>query len=86
MLDNLLAENVDGSSWTMPVDVPNKFMRLIILLGQKMCLEQLSKQIDSNTSNEIIALQNQVAQSYVQELQLEAQRITEQKYGFNTRQ
>ena len=86
LLDNLLAETLTGSSWTMPVDVPNKFIRLIVLLGQKMCLEQLSKQVDSNTSNEIIALQNQVAQQYIQEQQLERQRITEQKYGFDTRQ
>ena len=85
LLDNLLPEAATGSAWTEFVDVPDKHIRLLILLTQKMALESIAKQIDGGTEQTIAQLIAQSQGNVQADIQNEVAERTKQKQGFSTR-
>lgn len=85
LLDNCLPETATNSSWTQYVDVPDKHVRLLILLVQKMALESVKKGVDSGTEQIIANMISQIQQGTVAEIQNDVAERTKQKQGFSTR-
>jgi hypothetical protein len=84
LLDDLLAPNNSGT-YRMPIDVPNQHVRLVLLLTQKMILEQLSEQVPANLTNEINSLTQQITSNLSNELQFEKANREKQNYGTQQR-
>lgn len=85
MLDNLLGEKATGSTWNSLIDVPDKHMRLVILLAQKQCLESMSKQLDQPAAAELLNLTQTIKDGAVQEIQFEKAKRERQNIGVTSR-
>lgn len=85
ILDNLLPEEDPNSSWTSLVDVPDEHIRLVQLMAQKMCLEQLNKQVAPEVSTDIAQLTQVLTGQLNQEYQMERADREKVRKGFNTR-
>lgn len=85
ILDNLIPENTAGSSWTAYVDIPDQYMRLVILLAQKMTIESLNKQVDNGTEQAIAAQIAQIQGLVQADVATEKAEREKQKQGFSTR-
>jgi len=85
LLDNLLPEPATGSSWKKYVDIPDKHIRLVTLLTQKMTLESIQKAVDNGTE-QIISQQIQQIRGAVNEtIQADIAEQVKQKQGFSAR-
>lgn len=85
ILDNLLPEESPNSSWTALVDIPDEHIRLVQLMAQKMCLEQLNKQVAPEVSTDIAQLTQVLTGQLNQEYQMERAEREKVRKGFNTR-
>lgn len=85
LLDNLAGENVSGSGWGQLIDLPDRHMRLAMLMTQKMCLEQLNKVIPASLDGEVANLSQQITNNVVAELQFEQGKRSKVDQGFQTR-
>ncbi len=56
LLDMLDSENAPLSTYKSNIDVPDRFVRLVILMAEKACLEKIGKPIDPSITSEIIAI------------------------------
>ena len=85
LLDNCLPETAATSSWLQYVDIPDRHIRLLMLLVQKMALESIQKGVDSATEQTISSLIAQIQQGVQVDLQNDIAERTKQKQGFSTR-
>lgn len=85
ILDNLLPEEDPNSSWATLVDIPDEHIRLVQLMAQKMCLEQLNKQVAPEVSTDIAQLTQVLTGQLNQEYQMERADREKVRKGFNTR-
>lgn len=81
LLDNLMPETQTGSSWTALIDLPDSDMRLLLLMVQKMIMEQVNKVPDQAHTAEIAQLTAQITGNLVQEVQYEASEREKRRYG-----
>lgn len=63
MLDNLKAEDAVGSSWSHLIDIPDKHIRLLVLLVQKQISEATKQQMDQASIQELLALTSTLTQT-----------------------
>ena len=84
-LDNLAGENVAGTGFTQLIDLPDQHMRLLVLMVQKMALEQLSKQVPPDLDGQVAQLSQQITQNLVGEVQYEAAQRVKANQGFTNR-
>ena len=85
LLDNLEPESSATSSWKKYVDLPDKHMRLLLLFGQKMVLEQLKKEVDSGIEQQISTIIQQIQGTVQTDVQKQISDRINQKQGFSTR-
>lgn len=84
ILDDLKDAAV-STTWAKPVDLSDRYVRLLLLMAQKMVLEQVNKQVDPAIEQNIQSLTAQITSQIVQETQFaEAQRV-KTEYGLKTR-
>jgi hypothetical protein len=60
--DNMLPTNNRDSGYWQTIDIPDMYIRLLVLLTQKSCLEQLKREVDVNLEQVI----NQTSQGLLQ--------------------
>lgn len=85
LLDNIAGESATGTGWTQLIDLPDRHMRLAMLMTQKMCLEQLHKEIPASLDGEVANLSQQITNNVVAELQFEQGKRSKVDQGFQTR-
>lgn len=86
ILDNLIPESEPTtSSWDKYVDVPDRHMRLLMMIVQKACLEQLSKQVDAGLEQNIAMQIQQIQGTIAADIQMQQAERTKAKQGFTTR-
>lgn len=84
ILDDL-KDAATSITWRKPVDLADRYVRLLLLMAQKMVLEQVNKQVDPALEQNIQSMTAQITNQIVQETQFaEAQRV-KQEYGLKTR-
>jgi hypothetical protein len=80
-----LKDYATSVTWRKPIDLSDRYIRLLLLMSQKMVLEQVNKQIDPAMEQNIQSMTAQITSQIVQETQFaEAQRV-KQEYGLKTR-
>lgn len=84
VFDDLKPEST-STTYTAPIDLPDRHIRLLLLMTQKMVLEQVNKQVDPNLDASIQQMTNQIMASIVQETQFAEAQRTKQEYGLKTR-
>jgi len=85
MLDNLLGENVTGTGFTDLIDLPDQHIRLLVLMVQKMALEQLSKAVPPDLDGQVTELTKQITQNLVGEAQFAQAERVKASQGFTNR-
>lgn len=80
-LDDLRPLNDPLTNYRGNIDIPDKYIKLLIQLVQKSILEQISAQVPANLDNEINQAVAQVQTMIQSDLQLEAAEREKRKYG-----
>lgn len=73
------------ANWANKIDLPDRFVRLCLLMVQKMVLEQIGKQMDPQADAQMQAMTNQITQNIVAETQFAQQQRGKQEYGLGNR-
>lgn len=84
ILDDL-KDYATSVTWRKPVDLSDRYVRLLLLMAQKMVLEQVNKQIDPALEQNIQSMTSQITSQIVQETQFAEMQRTKQEYGLKTR-
>lgn len=84
ILDDLRPTDV-STTWGKTVDLPDRYVRLLLLMGQKMVLEQVNKAVDPAIDQAINQTTQQITASIVAEAQFAESQRTKQEYGLKTR-
>jgi hypothetical protein len=66
---NPLLDDYTTAALTTPIDLPDRYMRLLLLMVQKMVLEQANQQPDPNLDANISNLTQQIASNISNETQ-----------------
>lgn len=74
-----------STTWTQAIDLPDRYARLLLLMGQKMVLEQVNKQVDPSIDAAINQTTQQITSSIVAETQYAEAMRQKKEYGLNTR-
>lgn len=85
MLDNMAGENVTGTGFTQLIDLPDQHIRLLVLMVQKMALEQLSKAVPPDLDGQVTELTKQITQNLVGETQFAQAERVKASQGFTNR-
>lgn len=85
LLDNMLPESTSNSSFKKYVDVPDRHVRLLLLLAQKNVQEQLKKEVDAGLEQSIGVIIQQIQGAVQQDITQQVSERTKQKQGFSTR-
>lgn len=85
ILDNLLPEDDPASSWNALVDIPDEHIRLVQLVAQKMCLEQLNKMVPESLDSNVNQLTQALTQQLQADMQIDAAERQKVRKGFSTR-
>lgn len=85
MLDNMAGENVTGTGFTQLIDLPDQHIRLLVLMVQKMALEQLSKALPPDLDGQVTELTKQITQNLVGETQYAQAERVKASQGFTNR-
>lgn len=85
MLDNLAGENVTGTGFTQLIDLPDQHIRLLVLMVQKMALEQLSKAVPPDLDGQVTELTKQITANLVGETQFAQAERMKVSQGFTNR-
>lgn len=81
----ILIDPTNSAQWANKIDLPDRFVRLCLLMVQKMVLEQAEKKIAPEMDAQIQNMTNQITQNIVSEAQYAQQQRTKQEYGLGNR-
>lgn len=85
LLDNMAGEDVAGSGFRQLIDLPDQHMRLLLLMVQKMALEQLQKTVPADLDGQVAELTKQITANLVGETQHAAAERVKAAQGFTNR-
>ena len=85
MLDDLQGENQPGSGFRQLIDLPDQHVRLLVLMVQKMALEQLSKAVPPDLDGQVTELTKQITANLVGEAQFAQAERVKASQGFTNR-
>lgn len=81
----MLPEDNAASSWNALVDIPDEHIRLVQLVAQKMCLEQLNKMVPDSLDSNVNQLTQALTQQLQADMQMDAAERQKVRKGFATR-
>lgn len=75
LLDNGLHPSDPDSTYETAVDLPDNYVRLALLIAQKLCLESMGKAIEPTAIQEIMALSQKVTENIGMDVQKELMNV-----------